>query len=110
MPGLLIVEDDISVRDMICDIFDSSEYRKYVAGDGIEALHLLATGIVIDTILCDINMPNMDGIELLQKIRVKGIEAPIIFLTGEDNPSLLIKALQGGAFDFLYKTGNLDKL
>lgn len=110
VPSLLIIEDDIPIREMIFDIFEDAPVQKYVAGDGIEALKLIDEGKILDTILCDINMPNMDGLEFLEQLRKRGVDTPLIFLTGEDDPSLIIRALQNGVFDFLYKSSDLKRL
>lgn len=110
MPSLLIIEDDIPLREMIFDIFEEAPIQKHAAGDGVEALKLIDQGIILDSILCDINMPNMDGLEFLEQLRKRGIDTPLIFLTGEEDPSLIIRGLQNGAFDFLYKSSDLKRL
>ena len=83
---ILIVEDDPEVRELLEVLLKKVGYRAAVASDGIEALGLVARGIVLpDLILADYNLPNgMDGLEVTTKLREKlGREVPAIILTGD---------------------------
>lgn len=105
---LLIVDDEpLILKNLRLTLQDYVE-EIVVAGNGLEALEALKkTGV--DCVICDINMPKMNGVELLRKLRSDGNEVPVIFYTGHGNRELMIEAAKLGAFDFLDKP-DLDGL
>lgn len=81
--AILIVEDEPAPRELLVASLETVGYITYWAEDGIKALELL-NAHDIDLIVSDIHMPNMDGLELLKRVRTNGDETPIIFVTGLD--------------------------
>ena len=85
--NILVVDDSALMRRVICDIIDSDStfQAKDVCRDGLEAYEKLKT-TTYDAVVLDINMPRMDGLELLQKLQQDGIKATVIVVSGRDNP------------------------
>jgi two-component system, chemotaxis family, chemotaxis protein CheY len=100
MANFLIVDDSSTMRKIISRSLRQAGLpvdEIYEAADGVEALHLLATGCVVDLILSDINMPNMDGIEFVTQARKTGNSTPIVMITTEGGEDVIAAALAGGA-------------
>lgn len=100
---LLYVEDDLEVRETIVASLEEVTTKILLADDGLQALKLLSENADIDAVLSDINMPNMSGLEMLIEIRRRGLETPVVFLSGVFDRANLLKALRAGALDFLEK-------
>jgi two-component system, NtrC family, nitrogen regulation response regulator NtrX len=108
MTKILVIDDERSIRNALREIL---EYEKYIvdeAVDGIEGLKLLNAG-KYDVILCDIKMPRMDGIEVLEKI-MKITDSPVIMITGHGSIDTAVEAIKKGAYDFLAKPLDLNRL
>lgn len=103
---LLIVDDEQGIVDMMASYF-SCNYDVLTAYSGIEALRKIASQP--DLILLDINMPEMDGITLCQKIR-EFVTCPILFLTARVESADKINGFQVGADDYIVKPFDLDEL
>lgn len=100
---LLYVEDDKDVRETIVESLRDVTQNILIADDGVQALKVLSENKDIDAILSDINMPNMSGLEMLIEIRRRGLETPVVFLSGFVDRANLLNALRAGALDFLEK-------
>jgi len=100
--SILLVEDDADNRALILRFLKQAGYDVATAADGIEALMQMARRD-FGLILSDINMPNLDGFKLLEMKNQKGIEAPLIFLTGRADDEDELKGLELGASDYLRK-------
>lgn len=108
--NILVVDDSALMRRVICDIIDSeSTFQvKDVCRDGLEAYEKLKT-VAYDAVVLDVNMPRMDGLELLEKIQQDGIKATVIMvstLTTKD-ADVTIRAMELGAVDFITKPCNI---
>lgn len=106
---ILIVDDDLDTREIIKIFVKDLGYVPHTATDGtkaIEALKAKDFGILIS----DLVMPNLDGIQLLERMTSEGIDTPVILLTGYGSESYARKALSLGAFDFLEKPFNAKSL
>jgi CheY-like chemotaxis protein len=102
VPAILIIEDEEDTRAMIELLLRNSGYRTIAVADGIEAL--LAMGKqTFDLVLSDINMPNLDGLKLLEMSNQKGLTTPVIFMTGDDSKEQEQKCLELGAIDYITK-------
>ena len=102
LPTILVIEDEEGTRAMIELLLKKSGYRTIAVADGIEAL--LAMGKqTFDLVLSDINMPNLDGLKLLEMSNQKGLKTPVIFLTGDDSKEQEQKCLELGAIDYITK-------
>lgn len=106
--NLLIVDDEPLILKNLRITLEDYADTIFMAGNGVEALEIEAKEL-IHCIICDINMPKMNGVEVIANLRAKGNDVPVIFYTGHGNQALMIEAAKHGAFDFLDKP-NLDGL
>ena len=112
MPKILIIEDETSIRAVLKEILlDQKEMKIIVdeAKDGAEGLLLLETN-TYDLALCDIKMPKMDGMEVLQTAGEKNIHTPFIMISAHGTTEMAVDAVKMGAFDFLQKPPDLNRL
>ena len=107
---ILVIDDEPSIC-MLLDNFLSKTYEVTYKYDGLEALHWLE-GNLPDLIICDIQMPNMDGYIFLEMLRQRGFtkHTPVIMLSGKESSKERIKCYQLGAQDFLAKPFNPEEL
>lgn len=110
---ILLVEDDLIQQKIVASILRSDGYEVEIAGDGIIALMKLAKN-KFNLILSDINMPNFDGIQLIEYLNQNNINIPLIFLTSLQDSETLEQTRKLGAKEFLNKPVNratlLDKI
>lgn len=106
--NLLIVDDEEMILERVEILLEDIADNIYTATNGKEALDVLANQS-IDCILCDINMPVMNGIELIKQVRADNNETPFIFYTGHGSREHMLEVIKYGAFDFLNKPA-LDNL
>lgn len=109
MARFLIIDDEKAIRKSLREILEYEGFKVDEAGDGQEGLNTLQKE-KYDIILCDIKMPKMDGIEVLEKIQESGIEAPVIMISGHGNIETAVEAVKKGAFDFIAKPLDLNRL
>lgn len=112
MPKILIIEDEASIRAVLKDILlDQKELKLEVdeARDGAEGLQMLET-TGYDLAFCDIKMPKMDGMEVLEKAKQKGIQCPFVMISAHGTTEMAVDALRMGAYDFLQKPPDLNRL
>lgn len=109
MAKILIVDDEKSIRYTLRDILEYEKYEVDEAKDGLEALELLRKN-PYDVVLCDVKMPNMDGLELLTKAAETGTEAQFIMISAHGNIETAVEATKKGAFDFIPKPPDLNRL
>lgn len=111
MTKILIIEDEEPIRRVLVRILsdEDSNYKISEATDGKEGLNLIKIE-KFDLVLCDIKMPKMDGIEVLQAANAKNISAPFIMLTGHGNVETAVEAMKLGAYDFISKPPDLNRL
>ncbi|HEX7998382.1 MAG TPA: sigma-54 dependent transcriptional regulator [Pyrinomonadaceae bacterium] len=106
---LLVAEDEANLRLVIQKELQRLGYRVQVAPDGEEALRRLEEGNV-DVLLCDINMPRMDGMELLRRVHERPNPPEVIMLTGHATVETAIEAMKLGAYDYLSKPYRITEL
>lgn len=109
MPRVLIVDDDPNTWDLLRYDLSRLGYDLLLTTHAEEALQLIRSS-VIDTIVSDITMPAMDGLEMLFRLRNEEVETPIIFLTGYATIDKVSAALRMGAFDFMQKPYDAELL
>jgi two-component system, NtrC family, nitrogen regulation response regulator NtrX len=112
MPKVLLIEDEASIRSVLKDILkDQKELGLQVeeAKDGAEGLAKLESDHY-DLVLCDIKMPKMDGMEVLQKAKEKGITTTFVMISAHGTTELAVDATKMGAYDFLQKPPDLNRL
>ncbi len=109
IPHILVVDDEKSIRKALIEILISEGYKVDDATDGLEAYNLIKSK-PYSCVLCDIKMPKMDGMELLTKLQSEGIEVPMIMISGHGNTETAVEAVKKGAFDFISKPPDLNRL
>ncbi len=112
MPSVLLIEDEASIRAVLKDILiDQKELRLTVdeAKDGVEGLSMLEN-TSYDVVFCDIKMPKMDGMEVLQKAKEKNIGTTFIMISAHGTTEMAVDATKMGAYDFLQKPPDLNRL
>jgi len=109
MPKILIIDDEKAIRDALRDILSQEKYDLDEAKDGEEAYEKLCNNHY-DVALCDVKLPKMDGIELLTKMLEQQKDTQFIMISAHANLDLAMQAARKGAFDFLQKPPDLNKL
>lgn len=109
---ILVVDDSSSVRHNVAMTLKRAGFAMAEAADGQEGLALVDSNRNIDMVICDINMPNMDGLEMVEKIKGKpeNKSLPILMLTTEGQMSLVKRAKQAGAVGWIVKPFNPTQL
>jgi len=107
---ILIIDDERSIR-LLLESFLSKEYEVISKSDGQAALDWLETNLP-DLVICDIQMPVLDGFQLIESIRQRGYtkHTPIVMLSGVENSKERVKCYRLGAQDFLAKPFNPEEL
>ena len=106
---ILITEDDRAIRRAIRDILEMEGHQIDEAENGEEALKKFED-VSFDVLFCDIKMPKMDGLELMRALRELGHQPEIIVMSGHGNIEMAVKALRLGAYDFIEKPLNLNRI
>lgn len=99
---ILIVEDDLALSEALCDTLELDGYRVVAANNGVDALAVLnkhEVGLVVS----DVQMPVMDGLQLLQNVRQKHEQLPVLLMTAYGTVPKAVEAIQAGAADYLIK-------
>ena len=109
MPRILVIDDERSIRNTLKDVLEYEKYEVDLAEDGVKGLELFSQGHY-DVVLCDIKMAKMDGIEVLQKLLEISGDVPVIMISGHGNIDTAVDAIKKGAFDFLEKPLDLNRL
>ena len=111
MSKILIIEDEEPIRRVLVRILteEDSSFEIHQASDGKKGLDLIKKES-FDLVLCDIKMPKVDGIELLQRTRKTNLTLPFIMLTGHGNIETAVESMKLGAYDFISKPPDLNRL
>lgn len=109
MSYILVVDDEKTIRQALTEILEDESYEVSQAADGEEAWGLLESN-QYDAVLCDIKMPKMDGIELLDKVVEAGIDVPFIMIYAHGTIETAVDATKKGAYDFIQKPPDLNRL
>lgn len=109
MPKILIIDDEKAIRRTIKEILEFEKYNVDEAEDGQQGLDMALKGNY-DVILSDIKMPKLDGTELLNKLMAHGTESSLIMMSGHGNIETAVDAVKKGAFDYLAKPIDLNRL
>ena len=108
-PIVLVVDDEAPVRALLSRTLRTEGYAVLTANDGQEALDLMAVQKV-DAVVADISMPRMGGMEMLQRLRKRGDQVPVILLTGGATVETAVQAVQWRAFMYLQKPADYEVL
>ena len=112
MTSILIIEDEEPIRRVLKKILkeENKSYNIYEAENGKEGLEEIQNNKKIDIVLCDIKMPIIDGIEVLNRSKKIKPNLPFIMLTGHGNINTAVEAMKIGAYDFISKPPDLNRL
>ena len=111
MSKILIIEDEAAIRRVLGKIIseESKDYQVFEAEDGLQGLDLI-TKEDFDLVLCDIKMPKMDGVEVLEKVQKIKPEIPFIMISGHGDLDTAVETMRMGAFDYISKPPDLNRL
>ncbi|MFT7335303.1 MAG: two-component system nitrogen regulation response regulator NtrX [Porticoccaceae bacterium] len=111
MPKILIIEDEAAIRRVLSKILseENETYQVEDAEDGVEGYEKIKNNDY-DLVLCDIKMPKMDGVELLEAVKKIKPEIPIVMISGHGDMETAINTMRMGAFDYISKPPDLNRL
>lgn len=109
MAKILVIDDEQSIRNTLKEILEYEDFKVDLASEGLQAIDLVEKN-TYNAILCDIKMPGMDGIEVLEKIMAINPDVPVIMISGHGNIDTAVEAIKKGAYDFIEKPLDLNRL
>ncbi len=109
MPKVLIVDDERSIRRTLRDILEFEKYKVEEASDGMECLVKIKKD-KYDVLIMDIKMPKMDGMEALERVQLLAPDTPVVMISGHGNIETAVEAVKKGAFDYISKPPDLNRL
>ncbi len=109
MAKILVIDDERSIRNTLKDILGLEGHKVEVAEDGEQGF-TMASGTKFDAVFCDIKMPKMDGMEVLDKLRENSPETPIVMISGHGDVDTAVESIKKGAFDYIQKPLDLNRL
>jgi len=109
MAKILVVDDERSIRNIIKELLEMEDHTVETAENGVDALEKCGTG-KYDLVISDIKMPEMDGVELLHKLRENHTELPVIMISGHGDITTAVDCIKVGAFDFIEKPIEMNRL
>lgn len=109
MSNILIIDDEKSIRNTLKEILEYEKHKVDTAEDGPTGLSMLKDDSY-DVVFCDIKMPKMDGMEVLEKIQLMSGDPAVIMISGHANVENAVEALKNGAFDFIEKPLDLNRI
>jgi len=109
MAHILVIDDERSIRNTLKEILEYEKFTVDLAGNGSEGLDKYREG-KYDIVLCDIKMPEMDGLEVLERIFQEEGDAQVIMISGHGNIDTAVEAIKKGAYDFIEKPLDLNRL
>ncbi len=109
MSRILVIDDERAIRNTLKDVLEYEKHEVELAEDGPKGLEMFAANSY-DIVLCDIKMAKMDGIEVLGKITAQSNDTPVIMISGHGNIDTAVDAIKKGAYDFLEKPLDLNRL
>ena len=109
METILIVDDEKNYPPILAAVMEEEGFEPLMANSGEEALTILKHSDV-DLVLTDMKMPSMDGIELLENVKKKDPELPVIMMTAHGTVEKAVEAMQKGAYSYIMKPFDNDSL
>lgn len=105
-----VVDDDAALRDSLAFLLDTNDLQTRLYVSAIDLLEAARQAPLTGCILTDVRMPDMNGIELVRRLRSQGVALPVVVMTGHADLSLAVEALRAGVQDFIEKPFNEDVL
>ena len=111
MSRILIIEDEEAIRRVLVKILseENASYELFEASDGVSGLNMVKNNN-FDLILCDIKMPKMDGVEVLENIKKIKEQIPIVMISGHGDLETAVSTMRLGAYDYISKPPDLNRL
>ena len=109
MAKILIVDDDQSIRKTLREILEFEGYQVDESGDGVDCIVKIKQNDY-DVVILDIKMPKMDGMEAIERIQALNSDLPVVMISGHGNIDTAVEAVKKGAFDFIQKPPDLNRL
>lgn len=109
MSKILVIDDERAIRNTLKEVLEYENHEVQTAENGQAGIEMFESGS-FDIVLCDIKMPGMDGTEVLLKIAETGIDTPVVMISGHGNIDTAVDAIKKGAFDFLEKPLDLNRV
>lgn len=111
MPNILIIEDEAAIRRVLVKILteESKNYQVTEAADGLQGIELIKDQD-FDLVLCDIKMPKMDGVEVLEAVKKIKPEVPMVMISGHGDLETAVQTMRMGAYDYISKPPDLNRL
>lgn len=106
---VLIIDDERSIRNTLKEILEFEGHEITLASDGKEGLETALAGN-FDVIFCDIKMPGMDGVEVLEKLVENGVDSSVVMISGHGSIDTAVECIKKGAFDFIQKPLDLNRI
>ncbi len=106
---VLIIDDERGIRNTLKEILEFEGHEIILAADGKEGLDSAMSGN-FDVIFCDIKMPGMDGIEVLEKLIENGVDSSVVMISGHGSIDTAVECIKKGAFDFIEKPLDLNRI
>jgi len=106
---VLVIDDEENLRHFLKMILQEEGYEVEIAQDGLEALKKMEER-VWDIILCDIRMPNMDGMAFLQEMKAREMDGTVIMMSAYGTVDTAVEAMKIGAYDYVSKPFNADEI
>ena len=109
VPRVLVVDDEAMLADLLAQALRHEGWETATAKDGLDAL-AKASNFHPDIVILDVQMPRMDGLETLERLRARDPELPVLFLTARDAVADRVRGLRAGADDYVSKPFDLDEV
>lgn len=109
MAHLLLIDDEAPIRASLREILEYEGHKVSEAGTGMDGI-LSATKTAYDAIFCDVKMPQMDGLDVLDMLAKKNVATPVVMISGHGTVETAVEALKKGAYDFIQKPLDLNRV
>ena len=109
MAKILVIDDEQPIRASLKEILEYEGHTVAEAEDGMEGV-TEASKSKYDAIFCDVKMPKMDGLDVLDMLESKAVNTPVIMISGHGTVETAVQALKKGAFDFIQKPLDLNRI
>ena len=107
---ILVVDDEEPIREIVCSMLTTANYKCTQASSGLKALDVLATGAEFELMLSDLMMADLDGIGLLERTKERFPDMPVVMVTAVHDISIALSAIRNGAYDYLLKPFEREQL
>ncbi|MBF0594403.1 MAG: response regulator [Candidatus Omnitrophica bacterium] len=109
MPKILVVDDELDVREFSRSFFKKRGIEVLTAADGSEALDLIAQGVP-DLVLLDVRMDGMSGVDVLRELRRRDIRVKVVMVSGTEDDEIIRESASLGSLGFIHKPLVLEEL